>query len=69
MRSPKAVNDVVNAVRGGKSDARRRGGRQGTVDDRGQECSRDTAKKVVKHVRQAAKDAREAAKDRTADDE
>ena len=57
----KAANDVVNAVRGDKSD--------GAADDVAKAPSTvaknlgDTARKVVKEVRQAAKDGREAAKD------
>ena len=69
----KAANDVVNAVRGDKSD--------GAAEDVAKAPSTvakslgDTARKVVKEVRQAAKEgvkprkSREAAKDRVAADD
>jgi hypothetical protein len=63
----KAANDVVNAVRGDKSDgaAEDVAKAPGTVA----KSLGDTARNVVKEVRQAAKDVREAAKDRVAADD
>ena len=63
----KAANDVVNSLRGDKSD--------GAAEDVAKAPSTvakslgDTAMKVVKEVRQAAKEVREAAKDRVGADD
>ncbi len=62
----KAANDVVNALRVGKPSKVTEDGATGPTTVA--KSFSDTAKKVVKQVRQAAKDAGDAAKDRVAAD-
>jgi hypothetical protein len=62
-----AVNDVVNVVRGGKSDSDSEGAKAPSTTVA--KSVRDTVKKVVKDVRDAAKDARQSVKAGSGDDE
>ena len=63
----KAATDVVNALRVGKPSKAAEDGANGPTT--AAKSFGDTATKVVEQVRQAAKDARDAAKDRTAADD
>ncbi len=63
----KAANDVVNALRVGKPSKAAEDGANGPTTVA--KNFGDTARKVVKEVRQAAKDAHDAAKDRVGADD
>ena len=62
----KAVSDVTNALRGGKPSKAAESATNAPTSVA--KTLGDTAKKVVNEVRQAAKDARDAAKNRPAAD-